>query len=295
MKGTSRLTLRRTEAARQARRVVAPVSPIVKWAGGKSKILGPLLDRRPTAFRRYFEPFLGGGAVFFRLRPRRAALSDLNPDLMNTYRCVAWHVEAVIRRLRAHQRNHGQDYYYAVRERWNQGRVRSDVGRAAAFIYMNKTCFNGLYRVNQRGHFNVPIGRYTDPPICEAEKLRAAARILQRAELATGHFTDRVASAGPGDFVYFDPPYDPLTRTANFTSYTPGSFTEADQYELAQVVGDLTDRGAHVMLSSSDTPYVRKLYRGFKIDRVAVARAINSRASARGAVPELIITNGYVG
>ncbi|MEM9488188.1 MAG: DNA adenine methylase [Myxococcota bacterium] len=269
-------------------------APFIKWAGGKSKVLEHLLTRRPVTYRRYFEPFLGGGALFFRLTPERAVISDLNPDLINTYRCVAWHVEAVIRRLRTHQRNHNQEYYYQMRDAWNGGAMRSDVARAAGFIYLNKTCYNGLYRVNRRGQFNVPVGRYDNPPICEAPKLRAASRLLQRADLSSGHFAEQVTSAGPGDFVYFDPPYDPLNRTSNFTSYTASSFGEEDQYELASVVGDLTDRGAFVMVSSSDTPYIRNLYRGFKIDQVPVNRAINSRASARGAVSELIITNGYV-
>ena len=295
MASTSRLNLRANEAPRLVHRPVVPAAPIVKWAGGKTRLLEQLLERRPIQFRRYFEPFLGGGAMFFRLAPARAVLSDLNDDLMNVYRCVAWHVEAVIQRLAAHKRNHAHDYYYAVRERWNNRKLlRADVERAAAFIYLNKTCYNGLYRVNQRGNFNVPIGRYSEPKIYDADQLRAASRALQRADLATGHFAERVENAGPGDFVYFDPPYDPVSRTANFTGYTAASFGDDDQYELARIVGDLTDRGAFVMVSSSDTPYIRDLYRGFSIETVEVARAINSRASARGPVSELIITNGYL-
>ena len=318
MTAISRLTLRRIEAPRQARQESqthgaprvdqarrtrseasarvpgSPAGPIVKWAGGKGKILDELLVRQPVGFGRYFEPFVGGGALFFRLRPERSMISDLNGDLINTYRCVAWHVEAVIGRLRVHQRKHDRAYYYAMRDRWNNGGLRSDVARAAAFIYLNKTCFNGLYRVNQSGQFNVPMGRYTNPSICEDEKLRAASRILQRAQLGVGHFADSVAQAQVGDFVYFDPPYDPLSRTASFTSYTAANFGDSDQHELARVVGDLTDRGVHVMVSSSDTPQVRMLYRGFQIDRIAAPRAINSRASARGAVSELVITNGYL-
>ncbi len=294
MKATSRLTLRRTQAPRQARRSASSPGPIVKWAGGKTRILDELLARQPERYRRYYEPFLGGGAMFFRLEPQRAAISDLNDDLMNTYRCVAWHVEAVVRRLRTHQRNHSQEYYYQTRERWNQGRIRSDVVRAATFIYLNKTCFNGLYRVNSRGHFNVPMGRYSNPAICEGDKLRRASKVLQRADMSQGHFAQRVAKARAGDFVYFDPPYDPVTRTASFTSYTASSFRDDDQEELAELVRDLTGRGVHVMVSSSDTPYVRKLYRGLQIDQVAAPRAINSRASGRGAVSELIITNGYL-
>lgn len=301
MEALKRLTLRPTEAPRQARRQAGKPGagksgkpgPIVKWAGGKTRILEDLLERRPGEFGRYYEPFLGGGAMFFRLAPENATLSDLNPNLINTYRCVAWHVEAVIKRLRVHKREHCQEYYYDMRERWNQGRLRSDVVRAAAFIYLNKTCFNGLYRVNRRGQFNVPMGRYSNPTICEDDKLRTASRVLQRADITHSSFDERIDDAVAGDFVYFDPPYDPVTRTASFTSYTSASFDGSDQRHLADVVGDLTRRGVQVMVSSSDTPYVRELYRDYQIDRIDAPRAINSRASARGAVSELVITNGY--
>jgi DNA adenine methylase len=273
----------------------APSGPIVKWAGGKGKLLGTLMASMPARFGRYFEPFLGGGALFFRVSPERAVLADRNDDLMNLYRCVAWKVDAVIQRLEAHRAEHSEDHYYAVRDRWNaEPRAQSAVERAAAFLYLNKTCYNGLFRVNQKGHFNVPMGRYTEPRICDREQLRAASQVLRGAELNTGNFADQVADARAGDFVYFDPPYDPVSRTASFTSYTASSFGPDEQRELATVVRDLTRRGVHVMVSSSDTPFIRRLYRGLDIAQVAVARAINSRASARGAVNELIITNGYL-
>lgn len=295
MATTSRLTLRTNEAPRQARRPTPPAGPIVKWAGGKTRILEELVSRRPMTFKRYFEPFLGGGALFFRLSPQRALLSDLNEDLINVYRCVAWNVEAVIQRLEEHQLRHAHDYYYAVRERWNDRKsCRSAVERAAAFIYLNKTCYNGLFRVNQRGQFNVPIGRYTSPNVCDAPQLRAASRVLQRAELTNGHFAERVERAEAGDFVYFDPPYDPVSATASFTSYTASCFGDEAQHELARVVADLTERGVHVMLSNSDTPTIRELYRGFHMDRIQAPRAINSCAGSRGPVHELIITNGYL-
>ena len=233
-RSTSRLVLRKTEAARRARRPLAQPAPIVKWAGGKSRLLDELLARRPMRYRRYFEPFLGGGAFYFRLSPRRAVLSDLNEDLMNVYRCVAWNVEAVIRRLGTHQRKHTSEYYYQVRERWNQRSPKhSSVDRAASFLYMNKTCYNGLYRVNRRGEFNVPVGRYQDPKICDPGLLRTASKVLQRADMSTANFAERVESAEAGDFVYFDPPYDPVTKTSNFTSYTSSCFGEEDQHNLA--------------------------------------------------------------
>lgn len=294
MATTSRLILQKNEAPRQVRRPSAAPAPIVKWAGGKTRILEQLMGRRPVEYRRYYEPFLGGGAFFFRLAPMHAVLGDLNEDLMNVYRCVAWNVEALIKRLEAHRQNHGHDYYYTVRERFNDRRnCRSTVERAAAFVYLNKTCYNGLYRVNKRGLFNVPIGRYADPKICAPAALRAASKVLQRTDLRTGSYTDHVADAGPGDFVYFDPPYDPVTKTASFTSYTARDFGDQDQHDLARVIGDLTDRGVFVMLSNSDTPFIRDLYRGFRIERVRAPRAINSRGDSRGPANELVITNGY--
>ncbi|RMH43868.1 MAG: DNA adenine methylase [Deltaproteobacteria bacterium] len=293
---TARLRTRPLAPARVARRPARPdaAAPIVKWAGGKSRLLDAITARRPPSFRRYFEPFVGGGAVFFRLAPHHAVLSDLNADLIATYRAVAWNVEAVIRRLRTHRDRHCEDYYYATRERWNERTgPQSDVDRAAMFIYLNKTCYNGLWRVNRSGRFNVPIGSYKAPAICDAPGLRAASRLLQRAELATRSYDYVVDAAGRGDFVYFDPPYQPVSATANFTSYTSACFGEDDQRELARVARLLVRKGCAVMLSNSDTPLIRSLYDGFRVDRVTCNRAINSRADGRGAVAEVLITGGY--
>jgi len=279
-----------------ARRELAPApadsaSPVLKWAGGKTKLLGELRARAPESYRRYFEPFVGGGALFFHLAPDNAVLRDRNADLINVYRCVAWHVEGVIERLVRHRRRHSESYYYAMRGQWNDGAEMGDVDRAAAFIYLNKTCYNGLWRVNSRGHFNVPVGRYTDPQIFDDASLRASARLLRRAHLSAGHFADAVEAAEAGDFVYFDPPYHPQSDTARFTSYTADSFGEDDQRELAAVSRALVNRGCHVMVSNSDTPFVRKLYAGFKIARVQCPRAINSNSERRGLINEVIVTN----
>jgi DNA adenine methylase len=269
-----------------------PATPILKWAGGKSKLLGELTARAPGAFRRYFEPFLGGGAMFFHLAPSASVLTDRNTDLINVYRCVAWNVEAVIQRLRNHRQRHGEAYYYEMRERWNEGtHALGDVDRAAAFIYLNKTCYNGLWRVNSRGQFNVPAGRYDAPQIYDDASIRAASRLLQRAELRAGHFAHGVESADAGDFVYFDPPYHPLNDTAKFTSYTADSFDADDQRELAAVARALACRGCHVMISNSDTPFVRELYSGFRVERVQCPRAINSNSARRGLISEVIITS----
>ncbi|HTM20039.1 MAG TPA: DNA adenine methylase, partial [Kofleriaceae bacterium] len=287
----ARLDMRRAIAPKQARRP-AELAPIVKWAGGKTKLLEELVAHAPGTYRRYFEPFVGGGALFFRLVPDDAVLCDRNVDLINTYRCIAWNVEAVIKRLAAHKAKHGEAHYYQVRERFNQREGKqSDVERAAACIYLNKTCYNGLWRVNASGEFNVPIGRYTDPPICDAERLRAAAPVLQRADLRAGHYADAVDGARSRDLVYFDPPYHPVSDTANFTSYTADCFGEDDQRALAEVTRLLDARGCAVMVSNSDTPFIRALYRDYRITRVSCARAINTNAASRGAVHEVIVSN----
>ena len=189
---------------------------------------------------------------------------------------------------------HDEAHYYATRTRWNDREASwSSADRAATFIYLNKTCFNGLWRVNRAGAFNVPIGRYTDPPICVPETLRAASSVLSRAELRCADYRAAVADAERGDFLYFDPPYDPVTTTANFTSYTADAFAADDQRALADCARELVARGCKVMLSNSDTPFIRSIYRGFRQERVKCARAINSNASKRGDVDELVITGGY--
>jgi DNA adenine methylase len=293
VQSASQLRVRPVVTARVVRHRARPdiAAPIVKWAGGKSRLLDEITARRPLSFRRYFEPFLGGGALFFRMAPQHAVVSDCNPDLINMYRCVAWHVEGVIRRLRTHRDNHSEQHFYATRSRWNERKGRqSDVDRAAMFVYLNKTCYNGLWRVNKKGLFNVPMGRYTDPPICDAASLRAASKVLQRAELKQSGYEYVADRAGAHDFVYFDPPYQPVSETASFTSYTAGDFGEDDQRELARVARNQARAGCAVMVSNSDTPFIRELYQGFDVATVECNRQINSRASARGAVREVIIT-----
>ncbi len=274
----------------------ATPAPIVKWAGGKTRLLDELYARLPTGFGRYFEPFAGGAALFFRLAPTlpvlpvSAVIADANFDLVTMYRAVAINVETVIERLLAHRNRHCERYYYETRDRWNGERATwPDEERAAVFVYLNKTCFNGLWRVNQSGGFNVPMGDYKNPRILDPDALRAASEALSRAEIACSDYRDSVAAAGPGDLVYFDPPYVPAGETANFASYTADGFGADDQRELAAFAGSLVERGCHVLLSNSDTPFVRSLYQGWRIDRVQCNRAINSKATKRGDVDEVII------
>jgi len=268
--------------------------PIVKWVGGKTRLLPELLSRLPDRFGRYYEPFAGGAALFFRVAPRRAVLADSNADLIGLYTAVAANVDAVIRRLEMHHKAHDESHYYDMRAKWNDRDVSWQTPeRAAAFIYLNKTCFNGLWRVNRSGAFNVPIGRYTDPPICVPAALHAAHDVLSRAELRCSDYRGAVADAKAGDFLYFDPPYDPVTPTANFTSYSADGFSADDQRALADTARQLVARGCKVMLSNSDTPFIRSIYKGLRIERVKCPRAINSNAAKRGDVDELIITGGY--
>ena len=272
--------------------------PFLKWAGGKGQLLDqyePYLPRTPM--RGYYEPFVGSGAVFFHLHRRglfeTTCLSDLNTELLTCYRVVRDHVEDLITRLREHKARHSRDYYYAVRSR-DRDPSWADawpVERAARLIYLNKTCYNGLWRVNSRGHFNVPMGRYVNPGIANADRLRAASRALQGVELAISGFETVTEKASSGDFVYFDPPYHPLSKTASFTSYARDDFGEDDQRKLARVFAALDRRGCRVMLSNSDTPFVRELYHGFRIETVTARRAINSAKGKRGAITEVVVLN----
>ncbi len=266
----------------------------MKWVGGKTRLLPEIAARMPRSYGRYFEPFCGGAALFFSMAPRTAVIADRNADLVATYRAVAIDVEGVIRRLAIHREAHGEKHYYATRARWNDAHVVwSPLDRAAAFIYLNRTCYNGLWRVNRSGGYNVPMGRYKNPPICDAEGLRAASRALARATILCADYRAAVADARAGDLVYFDPPYDPVTTTSNFVSYTADAFSRDDQATLATTAHELADRGVAVVLSNSDTPFIRSLYRGLRIDRVRCARAINSVAEKRGEVDEVIVMGGF--
>lgn len=271
-------------------------APIIKWVGGKSRLLGQLLPMLPKGaeLMRHVEPFIGGGAMFFARAPERALLCDVNPALINVYESVRDQVDDVIRELQLLAAAHDADdsrAYYAVRERYNRSRSMSSPQRAAAFVYLNKTCFNGLHRVNRRGEFNVPAGRYKNPRILDAGLLRSASRALARAELRLGGFEHLLSSARPGDFIYFDPPYEPVSTTASFTAYAQDGFRREDQMRLRDVFAALDKRGCKLMLSNSDVPFIRDLYKAFRLDTVMAPRAINSDATKRGCVSELLVRN----
>lgn len=261
--------------------------PFIKWAGGKRQLLPQYLQYFPKQYSDYYEPFLGGSAVFFSLPPHRSYLSDINSHLINTYQEVRDNVDDLIEALTEHTLKHSLEHYYQVRSNPNG----TPLERAARFIYLNKTCFNGLYRENSKGEFNVPIGSYKNPAICQSEILRAASFRLQKVGLAVKSFDTVLNYATDEDFVYFDPPYHPISATSNFTKYSKSSFNVQDQEALRDVFAQLARHGTYVMLSNSDTQFVRSLYQGFHIHTVEAARSINSKASKRGKINEIVITN----
>ncbi len=279
------------------RRKLEVPRPFLKWVGGKGQLLGPLIAQveRAGDFGRYHEPFVGGGALFFELvrtnrlrrNSKRAYLSDNNERLIAAYLGVKQDVERVIDHLQRHREKHSEEYYYALRDA-----VPEDLfERAARIIYLNKTCYNGLFRENSRGIFNVPFGRYKNPRICDEVNLRATSEALQRADISVQSFEKVVGRAKAGDLVYFDPPYDPVSKTASFTAYDRGGFGRAEQQRLAEVARDLDAKGVKFILSNSMTKFIQNLYRGFKVESVNATRLVNSRADRRGTVVEALVRN----
>lgn len=273
----------------------AEAKPFLKWAGGKKQLLGIFRTLYPPAEKveRYIEPFVGGGSVYFHVRrflkPGRSMLFDRNPDLITTYRAIKDDPEAVIDLLMALKAKHSEAHYYKVRAQ--DASALPEPQLAARFIYLNKTCYNGLYRVNSRNQFNVPMGRYVRPTIVDPANIQAVSKSLADVRLGHKAFPNVKRVARSGDFVYFDPPYDPVSASASFTAYTTHSFTSDDQAELARTYEELSKRGCLLMLSNSDTPLIRKLYSGFHIHRVPARRSINTRADKRGSVWEVVVTN----
>ena len=264
--------------------------PFLKWAGGKGRLIGQYIKHFPTNYRNYHEPFLGGGAVFFYLRPRLSILTDINPDLITTYCCVRDRLQELISLLKEHEHYHSKDYYYNLRAKPG----KNDVEIAARFIYLNRTCFNGLYRVNSKGEFNVPLGRYNNPKICQIDLLFSASELLKNAEVKVAGFEqilDRARSSD--DFVYLDPPYHPISNTSYFTAYSRYPFGETEQTRLRDSCTELASRGVKVMISNSDCQFIRQIYSevNFNIYPIKANRAINSNVKKRGTVDELIITS----
>ena len=265
----------------------APVSPFIKWAGGKGQLLLQYKPLFPATFKRYFEPFLGGGAVFFRIKPRQAILSDINEELINAYAVIRDDVENLIDLLETHKND--KDYYYSIRRLTIGNSLPID--RASRFIFLNRTCYNGLYRVNTKGDFNVPFGRYKKPLIFNADNLRNVSKQIKNAEIISGDFETILTRAKKPDFIYLDPPYQPTSKTAHFTNYAQNGFGENEQQRLSEVFCNLSKLGCFLMLTNSDTSLVRELYADFNITLVNARRTINCKVNGRKNVKELVIRN----
>ena len=277
--------------------VLSEPKPFVKWAGGKRQLMSELEKNFPTKFGTYLEPFLGGGAVMFDLLTKehnlKCNVSDLNSDLVLSYVTIRDRLEKLIESLENHSKNYHKDstgYYYEVR---NQ-EPKNQIEKVSRLLFLNKTCFNGLYRVNSKGKFNVPLGRYTNPNIVNKENLQAVSKTLQSAKIKIScrDFSSIIKDAKKGDFVYFDPPYQPVSDTANFTSYTHRDFTEDDLERLADLANQLNSKGCNVMLSNSNSKTVKKLFSsGWKIKEIKANRAIHSNSQKRTGHKEIIIQN----
>ncbi|XEO77492.1 hypothetical protein WKT22_02521 [Candidatus Lokiarchaeum ossiferum] len=276
---------------RKFKAISAGPKPFLKWVGGKRQLLKQIDPFLPSTFNKYIEPFVGGGALFFYLLPENAILIDNNPVLINCYQVIQKKIDPLIEALRGHKNE--SDYYYSIRnvDRLPEFSQWTDVQKAARIMYMNKCCFNGLYRVNSKGFFNVPFGKYKNPRFLDEENLRAIHTVLQTVTIQNGSFTKSLDHAKKNDFVYFDPPYYPITKTANFTSYTKDNFSEHDQIHLAKIFKELDNRGCKLMLSNSYCDFILDLYKDFHIEKVHAKRAINSDASKRGAIKEVLVMN----
>lgn len=272
------------------------VRPFLKWAGGKRQLLPEIKKYLPSKFKTYYEPFLGGGAVFFGLQPKKAVINDSNSELINCYEVIKNSLDELIDELRIHKEKHEETYYYTLRE-LDRSRTYTkeynQVQRAARIIYLNKTCFNGLFRVNSHGQFNVPFGKYKNPNILDEAVLKAVNKYLNSNKISIFNkdFEQVAVNAQEGDFVYFDPPYDPVSSTASFTGYDVNCFDREEQKRLKDLVDELTRRSCNVLLSNACTDFILDLYSAYKIEEVSAKRSINSKAFKRGKITEVLVRN----
>jgi DNA adenine methylase len=266
---------------------IIKAKPFLKWAGGKTQLLNELIKRVPAKYNVYFEPFIGGGALYFAIAPNEAVIADINNDLVNAYLVVRDNSDELLEELSKYKNE--KDFYYSIRSQ-DQSEL-SDLEKAARLVYMNRTCFNGLYRVNKSGQFNVPFANYKNPNFIQTDKILAASEILQNTDVYNAGFEKVLAEAKAGDFIYLDPPYYPKDVYSDFKRYNKEQFHANDHERLAELYNELTERGCYVMLSNSDTPFTRELYKKWRIDTVYAKRLINRDASKRGEVTEIIVTN----
>lgn len=265
--------------------------PIVKWVGGKRQLMFELLKNMPKTYNRYFEPFIGGGALFFELQPENAYISDMNEELINLYSVVRDNVYELIADLNKHEVS--KEFFLKIRnlDRTDEYKNLSNLQRASRFIYLNRTCFNGLYRVNSQGQFNVPFGNYKKPRIVNENNLLNCSELLKNTEIKCADFSEILTKAKKDDFVYFDPPYVPLNETSSFTSYTKDGFDMDMQFKLREVCDELDLMGVKFMLSNSDTKFVNELYSNYEIKKVFASRAVNANADGRGKITEVLVMN----
>lgn len=271
------------------------MKPFTKWTGGKRKLLPILTELLPDDFNRYYEPFIGGGALLFKLLPHDAVINDFNEELINSYLQIRDNPNELIDLLAEHRDKNSKDYYLNIRSADRDGRIESmtDVERAARILYMLRVDFNGLYRVNSKNQFNVPYGRYKNPKILDKDLIYEVSGYLNanNIQILQGDFANAVAEAIDGDLVYFDPPYIPLSETSSFTSYTHEGFSYEDQVRLRNTVRDLTRRGVNVILSNSSSPLVEDLYQEFNLHYVDASRTNGAKPTSRGKIKEIIVTN----
>lgn len=277
----------------QIKKKDSSVKPFLKWAGGKRQLLPEIRSHLPANFKTYYEPFLGGGAVLFDCQPERAVVNDINGEITNVYSMIKEDVDGLISRLKEYKNE--ADYYYEIREldRTAEFSELSPLDKAARIIYLNKTCFNGLFRVNTQGQFNVPFGKYKRPNIVNEETLRALNRFLNssRIEILNTDFEKALAGISADDFVYFDPPYDPLSDSSSFTGYTLHGFSREEQRRLKELCDNLNRRGVKFLLSNSATPFIKELYAEYTITYVKAKRNINSVGNSRGKIDEVLVRN----
>ena len=276
---------------RKNRKIVGTPHPFLKWAGGKRQLINQIDNYLPNSFNNYIEPFVGGGAIFFYLLPKKAILIDNNSVLINVYRIIKNNVEELIELLKEHKNE--KDYYYKVRniDREKEFEHWTDTEKASRTIFLNRCCYNGLYRVNSKDQFNTPFGSYKNPNFCNKDNLRAVHEVLQNIDIINDSFERCLDFANKQTFLYFDPPYSPLSKTANFTSYTKENFNKQDQIKLKILIDKLTERDCKVMLSNSSNEFILNLYEEYSIKEVRAKRAINSNALKRGEVKEVLILN----
>ncbi len=275
------------------------VKPFLKWAGGKRQLLPVIKEYLPAKYTEYYEPFIGAGAVLFSLQPKKSIINDTNSELVNCYQVIKHQPEELLKLCQQHKKHNSKEYYYQLREqdRQNNFNQLSPVERAARIIYLNKTCFNGLFRVNSSGQFNVPYGKYKNPTIADPAVIRAITNYLNQARVCilNADFAQAVVAAKKGAFIYFDPPYHPLSDTSSFTGYSMNGFGEEQQTRLRDLCNDLSDRGCQILVSNSATPLIKSLYADprYEVVEVKATRAINAVSSKRGKINEVLIYNKY--